>query len=73
GREVKGQQIDHSVGVEILRLVGDEVTENDPLFVIHAATRGELERAKTDVLGAHHWSDEPVEPLPLFYDTIYTE
>ncbi|MBT8248700.1 MAG: thymidine phosphorylase [Acidimicrobiia bacterium] len=73
GREVKGQQIDHSVGVEILRLVGDQVTENDPLFVIHAATRGELERAKTDVLGAHHWSDEPVEPLPLFYDTIYTE
>ncbi len=73
GRETKGQQIDHAVGVEILRLVGDEVSENEPLFVVHAATRGELERAKRDLLAAHRWSDEPVAPLPLFYDTIHSE
>ncbi len=70
GRETKGQQIDHSVGAEIIHAVGDHVDEHDPLFVVHAATRGELERATVDLMAAHQWSDTPVEPLPLFYDTI---
>ena len=70
GRERKGEQIDHAVGVEILRQVGDQVTEGDPLFVVHAATVGELEAAKADIADAHRLSDSPVAPLPLFYDTI---
>jgi len=70
GREKKGEQIDHSVGVEILRQVGDEVVAGDPLFVVHAATLGELATAKAEITAAHRWSDTPVSPLPLFYDTI---
>ena len=70
GRAVKGAAIDHSVGVEILRQVGDQVNEGDPLFVIHAASEESAESEIAALYEAHSWNEVPTNPLPLFYDTI---
>jgi pyrimidine-nucleoside phosphorylase len=73
GREKKGQPIDHAVGIEILHNVGDRVAQGQPLFVIHANSEDKLEEARRQLLDAHTWSEERVEPLPLFYEVIRSE
>jgi pyrimidine-nucleoside phosphorylase len=70
GRERKGDAIDHAVGCEVLVNVGDAVEEGDPVFRIHARNQRQLDEARERLLGALEWSDEPVDPLPLFYDRI---
>jgi pyrimidine-nucleoside phosphorylase len=70
GREEKGQPIDHSVGVVMHHKVGDLVQKGRPLFTLHASDQPKLEAARDRVLAAHTFSDEPVQPLPLFYQRI---
>jgi pyrimidine-nucleoside phosphorylase len=70
GRERKGDPIDYSVGVIVHHKVGDQVTIGDDLFTIHANDEEKLELAKQKMLAAHRWSDEPVEPLPLYYGVV---
>jgi thymidine phosphorylase len=70
GRVKKEDQIDHTVGIEVLREVGDFVNEGEDLFVLHAASRDDFDKAKERLLAAHHWSDKAVDPLPLVYDII---
>jgi pyrimidine-nucleoside phosphorylase len=67
GREKKGDPVDHAVGFIIHHNVGDHVNQGDPLFTIFANDKTRLQDAQEKVLGAHKWSDTPVEPLPLFY------
>jgi pyrimidine-nucleoside phosphorylase len=70
GRAQKGDPIDYTVGVVVEHKVGDAVKEGDLLFTIHANDEEKLEMAVQRMLNAHHWSDEPVKSLPLFYGTI---
>jgi pyrimidine-nucleoside phosphorylase len=70
GREKKGEPIDHAVGVVIHRKVGEWVEEGQPLFTVHASQPDQLAQAVQRLLAAHTWSDEPVQPLPLFYGVI---
>jgi pyrimidine-nucleoside phosphorylase len=70
GRRLKGDKIDHSVGVIINRNVGDFVETGQPLFQIHANDEAKLEEARLRLNDAHRWSENPVERLPLFYDVI---
>ncbi|OGN93398.1 MAG: pyrimidine-nucleoside phosphorylase [Chloroflexi bacterium RBG_13_48_10] len=70
GRAQKGDPIDHAVGVVVEHKVGDAVKEGDHLFTIHANDEEKLKMAVKCMLEAHHWSDEPVKPLPLYYGTI---
>jgi pyrimidine-nucleoside phosphorylase len=70
GRAKKGDPIDHSVGVEIHRQVGDQVKKGDPLFTIHANDEKKLETVSASVLAAHRIVGQAVPALPLFYDTI---
>jgi pyrimidine-nucleoside phosphorylase len=67
GRAKKGDPIDHAVGFEILRKVGDRVEKGQPLFVIHANDAAKLAQARQSVLAAHAFSPSPVAPLPFFY------
>jgi thymidine phosphorylase len=68
GRAKKGDPIDHAVGFVILKKVGDAVQAGDPLFEVHASDEGKLNEAREAVLSAHQFSNEPVPPLPLFYE-----
>jgi pyrimidine-nucleoside phosphorylase len=70
GRARKGDPIDLAVGFEIHHKVGDHVEMGSPLFTIHANDPDKLAEARAAVLGAHSWSDEPIEPLPLFFGAI---
>lgn len=70
GRAKKTDKINHAVGIEILREVGDEIEEGEDLFVLHAANQTDFEKARERLLGAHKWSDTPVSPLPLVYEII---
>jgi pyrimidine-nucleoside phosphorylase len=70
GAEEKGQPIDHRVGVLVHHKVGDLVQEGTPLFTVHASDERKLAEARERVLAAHMFSDEPVQPLPLFYRRI---
>ena len=70
GREEKGQPIDHAVGLVMHHRVGDLVQEGTPLFTVHANDQGKLRAARERVLGAHSFSDRPVQPLPHVYRRI---
>lgn len=70
GRARKTDAIDHSVGIEVLHKVGDLVEEGEPLFTIHANSHEKLAGARDRVLSAYSWSDEAVDPLPLFHAII---
>ena len=70
GRQKKGDLINHAVGIEILREVGDRIEKGDDLFIIHAADQESFDRARKRLISAHQWSDSTVDPLPLVYDII---
>ncbi len=68
GRAEKADPVDHAVGIIIHHKVGDSVKEGEPLFTIHANNATLLAQAKKNILKAHVFSDERVQPLPLFYN-----
>jgi pyrimidine-nucleoside phosphorylase len=68
GRAKKGDPIDHAVGFIIRKKVGDAVKSGDVLFEIHANDQAKLEEARAAVLSAFQFSEQPVPPLPLFYE-----
>ena len=68
GRAKKGDPVDHAVGFIIHNKVGDRIEAGEPLFTIHANDPELLAQAREEVLKAHIFSDNPVSPLPLFYD-----
>jgi pyrimidine-nucleoside phosphorylase len=70
GRATKGAPIDHAVGLVIHRSVGERVREGDVLFTVHARTPEQAAEARDRVLGAHRFSRQRTEPLPLFYRTV---
>lgn len=70
GRAKKGDPVDHSVGIEILHNVGDRVDEGDLLFTVYAITTDQAQAASERLLAAHKFSEDPVDVLPLFYETI---
>jgi pyrimidine-nucleoside phosphorylase len=70
GRAMKGDPIDHSVGIVVHKKVGDRVAKGEKLFTVHAADAEGAQAAEARVLAAHRFSRSRVEPLPLFYRTI---
>mgnify|MGYP001285236777 CR=1 FL=1 len=70
GRRMKGEPINHAVGIVVHHKVGDFVEAGRDLFTIHADDRSALEETRGKLLAAHQWSDTPVDPLPLFYEVI---
>ena len=68
GRAQKGDPIDHAVGFLIFKKVGDAVVEGEILCEVHASDAEKLKDAHEAVLSAYQFSDEPVSPLPLFYE-----
>ncbi len=71
GRAKKTDPVDHAVGILVHHKVGDYVKRDDPLFTILANVPPRLENALKMCLDAVVWSDEKVEPLPLFYGVIH--
>jgi pyrimidine-nucleoside phosphorylase len=70
GRTVKTDSIDHAVGMVIPTKVGDYVKKQDLLGTIHANDTFKLAQAKHALEKAFTWSTDPVDQLPLFYETV---
>jgi len=70
GRAKKGDLLNYTVGIEILREVGDYINEGDDLFILHAANQADFDMAEKRLINAHQWSDSAVDPLPLVYDIV---
>jgi pyrimidine-nucleoside phosphorylase len=70
GRTKKGDAVDHAVGVIVHYKVGEYVESGTPLFTLHANDDAALTDAAARVLAAHRFSEQPVEPYPLFYRRI---
>lgn len=71
GREKKGDPVDLAVGLEVHVKVGDWVTAGAPLVTIHANDRQRVTACRSRLERAFAYSQTPVEPLPLFYGTLY--
>jgi pyrimidine-nucleoside phosphorylase len=70
GRARKDDLIDHSVGILVHAKVGDLVAAGEPVFTIHANRQEDVEQARQNLLAALQWSEQPVEPLPLYYGVV---
>ena len=70
GRIKKSDSVDPAVGIVIHHKVGDFLEAGEPLFTIHANDEQKLAVARKRLLEAHVWSENAVEPLPLFYGVI---
>lgn len=70
GRAVKGEAIDHAVGLVMPVKVGDWLPAGAELATIHANDPARLAAARQAILAAITWSAEPVPPLPHIYETI---
>ena len=73
GREKKGQQIDHAVGIAMHIRVGDLVDVGQPLFTVHAQRQADADAAVARIRGALHFSESRADALPSFYDRISAE
>ncbi|MCD4687012.1 MAG: thymidine phosphorylase [Anaerolineae bacterium] len=72
GRARKEDAVDPAVGVMVEVKVGDAVQEGDVLFTIHANDADQLARARDLLRQAPVIREREQQPLPAFYDTIYS-
>ncbi len=70
GRTVKGQSIDHSVGMVIPVKVGDSIENGDLLGTIYAADQDSCSKAVKELRDAISISESPVKRLPHLYGTL---
>ncbi len=71
GRKTKEEAIDPSIGIRLLKKVGDEVERGEPLAEFH--TDGDMEKIEPAIdkfLGAYEIGDERKEPPGLFYARV---
>ncbi len=67
GRETKGADVDHAVGIVFEAKVGDALARDRRLGRVHARSDASARRAVAEVLAACVFSEEPVDPPPLLY------
>ncbi len=70
GRLVKTDAVDPAAGFVFPAKVGQRFEEGQQLGTVHGNNEAEAAQAALEVAGALHWSDDPVDPLPLFYAVV---
>ena len=66
GREKKEDKIDHAVGLEFRKRIGDGVEKSEPLARIHYNSDAKLAEAKSLIVGSYHIGESaPCEKRPL--------
>lgn len=71
GRMKKDDKIDHSVGIELLKKIGDEVKEGDPLVRVYFSSRSDLKSAIELVEKAYSFSDKHISVPSLIGELVY--
>ena len=70
GRLRMEDRIDYSVGFVLSVRLGDLVTEDTPLCVLHARTEADADRAEEVIRSAIFWRDTPCERGKKFYALV---
>ena len=70
GREKKGDEIDHGVGIVFGPKVGDKVKAGNHLFTLHISSEALFEQAAARILGAYEWSNQAPHIPPLLHSVI---
>ena len=66
GREKKEDEIDHAVGLEFHKRIGDRVEKNEKLLTIHYNSDAKLAEAKSLIASSYVVSERaPQEKRPL--------
>jgi pyrimidine-nucleoside phosphorylase len=65
GRQKKEDSIDHAVGIEVLKSVGEAVAVGEPLLRVHARTEDSLQAVLPSLQQAIEISPQPVEPVSV--------
>lgn len=71
GRIAQSDTIDPSVGFDEILSIGDRVSSGQPLCVLHASSSDAWDTAADRVLRAITIAEQPCQPLPVIYETIY--
>jgi pyrimidine-nucleoside phosphorylase len=72
GRARKGDPIDHAVGLEILRTVGDEVRQGDLLARVHYRSHSQYDDAVASLRSAFTIAADRTEPRQIVLDRAST-
>lgn len=70
GRETKESQIDLTVGIRLLKHLGDKVDDKEPFAYLYGNDKGKIESARMRLQNAYSIQDEPVETQPVIKKII---
>jgi pyrimidine-nucleoside phosphorylase len=70
GRQKKSDSIDYGVGILTRKRVGQTVEQGEELFTIFGNRKTDIQEAADLLVSAVKIVDEPIEPLPHFYEVI---
>ena len=70
GRVQKTDEIDYAVGFVLKVRIGDKVTPDTPMMVLHARNEASADKAEAAIRAAIRFSAEPVETPPLCYGIV---
>ena len=70
GRATKEDEIDHSVGILVLKKVGDFVKKGDVIAQICYNKSKDVENSKNMILGAYKFSKEKVEKPKIIFEIL---
>lgn len=70
GREKIGDRIDHAVGIELNKKIGDKVEKGDVLAVVYANKERKGKEAARDILEAYTVAKNPCFPKKLIIEVI---
>lgn len=70
GRETKESQIDLTVGIRLLKHLGDKVDDKEPFAYLYGNDKGKIETARMRLQNAYSIQDEPVETQPVIKKII---
>jgi len=70
GRAKKTDPIDHSVGIKVIKKIGDQVGKGDVLMLIYYNDSNKLEAALNRLKNAYSVKEELIERPPVIYEHI---
>ncbi|NLY46025.1 MAG: pyrimidine-nucleoside phosphorylase [Tissierella sp.] len=70
GRQTKDSVIDLSVGIELIKKVGDQVNIGDTIAIIHSNDEDKTKRSIERLLKAYSFSDEKIPSSKLIYGIV---
>jgi pyrimidine-nucleoside phosphorylase len=70
GRRTKADEIDHSVGIVLLKKRGERTSKGEPIAEVHARDEASAQEAGERLRAAFELGEEPPEPASVVLDVI---